>query len=291
MRNVPTDLLRAFVTIVDLRGYTRAGERLGRSQPAMSLQMKRLQDLIGIPLFDKESGDATLTEAGDVVAGYARRILALNDELLIKLTRRDLRGKLRIGLPNDYADHFLPKLMEQFSHAHSELNLDVVCGVSVDLLRGLRSGIYDIVIAMTAEGPAEDAYLTWREPLIWVGNAVAPNFGVAEPVRLVCYPEGCLYRRQLLSALQREGRPFDIVYTSPSLGGIAAAVSSGFGVTVLAERIVPAKLQCLGIEQRLPALSDVVVGIYINSAADSAPVESLAARFAELVPAPVRQSA
>jgi hypothetical protein len=94
------------VTIADLRGFTRAGERLGRSQPAMRLQMKRLQDLIGLSLFDKESGDAKLTEAGDVVAGYARRILALNDEMLIKLTRRDLRGKLRIGLPNDYADHF-----------------------------------------------------------------------------------------------------------------------------------------------------------------------------------------
>ncbi len=291
MRNVPTDLLRAFVTIVDLRGYTRAGERLGRSQPAMSLQMKRLQDLIGLPLFDKESGDAKLTEAGDVVAGYARRILALNDELLIKLTRRDLRGKLRIGLPNDYADHFLPRLMERFSQEHSGLNLDVVCGVSVDLLRGLRSGIYDIVIAMTADGPAEDAYMTWREPLTWVGNEAGLQFGVDEPLRLVCYPEGCLYRRQLLSALQRKGRPFDIVYTSPSLGGISAAVSTGFGVTVLAKRIVPAKLQCLGIEQQLPALSDVVVGIYINNAAYSAALESLAARFAELVPAPVRQFA
>jgi DNA-binding transcriptional LysR family regulator len=133
MRNVPTDLLRAFITIVDRRGYTRAGERLGRSQRAVRLPMKRLRDLIGLPPFDKESGGAKLTEAGDVVAGYARRILALNDELLIKLTRRDLRGKLRIGLPNDYADHFLPKLM-RFAQEHSEISLDVVCGVWVELL-------------------------------------------------------------------------------------------------------------------------------------------------------------
>jgi hypothetical protein len=82
----------------------------------------------------------------------------------------------------------------------------------------LRSGIYDIVLAMTAEGPAEGAYLTWREPLTWVGNEARPSFGADEPVRLVCYPEGCLYRRQLLSALQRYGRLFDIVYTSPEFG-------------------------------------------------------------------------
>jgi DNA-binding transcriptional LysR family regulator len=276
---------------VDLRGYTRAGERLGRSQPAMSLQMKRLQDLIGLPLFDKESGEAKLTEAGDVVAGYARRILALNDELLIKLTRRDLRGKLRIGIPNDYADHFLPTLMERFAAEHSDISLDVVCAVSVELLRGLRSGIYDIVIAMTAEGPAQGAFLTWREPLTWVGNDARLNWRGDEPVRVVCYPEGCLYRRQLLSALQREGRRFDIVYTSPSLGGIEAAVSTGFGVTVLAKRIVPARLHCLGTEQQLPALGDVVVGIYVNGTANSAAIDSLAARFAELVPEPARKYA
>ena len=91
MRSIPTDLLRAFVTVIDLKGFTRAGERLGRTQPAISLQMKRLQEIVGQPLFDKEGG-LGLTEAGEIVAGTARQILALNDEMMLKLARRDARA-------------------------------------------------------------------------------------------------------------------------------------------------------------------------------------------------------
>ncbi|HMT14700.1 MAG TPA: LysR family transcriptional regulator, partial [Aestuariivirga sp.] len=108
MRNIPTDLLRAFVTIIDLRGYTRAGEQLGRTQPAISLQMRRLQELLGVQLFAKDGNSTQVTEAGEIVAGYARQILMLNDEMMLPLTNRAAAGKLRLGIPNDYADHFLP---------------------------------------------------------------------------------------------------------------------------------------------------------------------------------------
>ncbi len=243
MRSIPTDLLRAFVTIIDLKGYTRAGERLGRTQPAISLQMKRLQDLIGVPLFDKDSGGTQPTEAGETVASYARQILALNDEMMLRLSRRDTRGKLRLGIPNDYADHFLPKLMAGLTGDENGTTFEVICDVSHELLRGLRDGLFDIAVAMTPDGPAEGAFMTWREKLTWVsGEGVAtPRDG--EPLRIVCYPEGCLYRRNMLTALQREGRSFDIVYASPSLSGIEAAVQTGFGITVLADRIVPEKLR------------------------------------------------
>lgn len=103
------------------------------------------------------------------------------------------------------------------------------------LLQGLRNGLYDLVVAMTPDGPAEGAFMTWKEPLTWVGDS--PTSVVTDGnanLRIVCYPEGCLYRRAMLTALQRSGRGYDLVYTSPSLAGLEAAVGSGFGNTVLA---------------------------------------------------------
>ena len=281
MRNIPTDLLRAFVTIIDLRGFTRAGEQLGRTQPAISLQMKRLQEMLDVSLFEKDSGGAKLTEIGETVAGYARQILALNDAMLLRLSNRDAGGKLRVGIPNDYADHFLPKLMSGFTADQTGMSFEVVCGLSHELLKGLRENAYDIVVAMTPDGPAEGAFMTWRERLTWVG-AGGDTTPPTEPLRIVCYQEGCLYRRNMLTSLQRDGRAFSIVYVSPSLAGIEAAVSTGFGITVLSERIVPPKLAPLSREARLPQLADVVVGIYLNETVPSHAAKSFAARFADM---------
>ena len=282
MRSIPTDLLRTFITIIDLRGYTRAGERVGRTQPAISLQMKRLQDLLDVQLFDKESGEAHLTEAGEIVAGYARQILTLNDAMMLRLSRRDTKGKIRLGIPNDYADHFLPKLMAGLAPDRNGPTFEVVCDVSHELLKSMRNNLLDIVVAMTPDGPAEGAFMTWREKLTWVGGHDAILPPVDEPMPIVCYPEGCLYRRNMLTALQREGRAFNIVYMSPSLAGIEAAVATNFGLTVLAQRIVPEKLEALGREHRLPALADVVVGIYLNDKIRSAATQSIAARLADM---------
>lgn len=284
MRSIPTDLLRAFVTIIDLRGYTRAGEQLGRTQPAISLQMKRLQDLIGVSLFAKDGG-TQLTEHGELVAGYARQILALNDDMMLRLSKRDSKGKLRLGIPNDYADHFLPKLMASLAKGGGDLTFEVVCDLSHNLLQGLRNGLFDIVVAMTPDGPSEGAFMTWKEQLAWVGSAISDDARLAETdaLRIVCYPEGCLYRRNMLTALQRDGRNYEIVYTSPSLAGLEAAVGAGFGMTVLARRIIPPKLQIIEVSHALPRLADVVVGIYVNAERQrSAVAQSFAARFADM---------
>lgn len=283
MLSIPTDLLRAFVTIIDLKGYTRAGERLGRTQPAISLQMKKLQYLVGTPLFDKDTGASSLTEAGEIVAGYARQILSLNDDMVLRLSKRDTYGKLRLGITNDYADHFLPPLLAKLTADGAGVTFDVTCDLSVELLRGLRVGRYDMVVAMTPNGPAEGAFMTWRERLTWAGATGAPSLGRGDPVRLVCYPEGCLYRRAMLSALQREGRAFEIVYATPSQSGIEAAVTAGFGVTALATRVLPHGLQALGADAGLPRLTDVVIGIYLNASKNhSVAAHSLAARFGDM---------
>lgn len=284
MRNIPTDLLRAFVAVIDLGGFTRAADKLGRTQPAISLQMKRLQELLGVPLFEKDSWQR-LNERGEMVAGYARQILALNDEMMLKLADRNGSGRLRLGLPNDYADHFLPRLMSAVARESDGLTFDVTCDLSHNLLRGLRSGHLDLVIAMTADGPAEGAFMTWKEPLEWVAStsAASPHAKDENGIRIVCYPEGCLYRRSMLTALQRDGRPFQIVYTSPSLSGLEAAVGAGFGLTVLARRIVPPALRVMEAAHGLPRPADVVVGLYVGrDRARMTAASAFAARFADL---------
>jgi DNA-binding transcriptional LysR family regulator len=284
MRDIPTDLLRAFVAIIDLKGFARAGDQLGRTQSAISLRMKRLAEILEVPLFARESG-APLTEQGEIVANYARQILALNDAMLVRLARRESGGRLRIGMPNDYADHFLPRLMREMGAQDSDMAFDVVCALSYELLQGLRDDLFDIVVAMTPDGPAPDPFMTWRERLVWVGAGTEGRYANG-PLRLVCYPEGCLYRRSMLTALQREGRPFSVVYVSPSLHGIEAAVSTGFGVTVLSERVSRPSLTPIGSKAGLPGLTDVVGGVYLNPRANSGVAKSFAARIADMVMSP-----
>lgn len=261
MRNIPTDLLRSFVTILDLQGYRRAGDRLGRTQPAISMQMKRLQDILGVTLFQR--GGLELTPEGQIVAAHARQILARNDAMLNELEQSKTAASLKLGIPNDYADHFLPLLMTRIRQDDPALTFDVVCVLSHLLLRDLDEDRYDLIVAMRPMGESPDAFMHWPEPLTWVG-AELHHQKPDTPVRIVCYPEGCLYRRSMIQALEQAGRPYELVYTSPSLTGLQAAVSTGYGITALSRRIVPRNLRALPADAGLPPLPDAEVGLYIN---------------------------
>jgi DNA-binding transcriptional LysR family regulator len=161
---------------------------------------------------------------------------------------------------------------------------EVTCDLSFNLLEGLREGRFDLVVAMTNDAPAEGAVATWRERLTWVGRREAVGRkGTTEPLRLVAEPEGCLYRRQMVTSLQRVGRACEIVYTSPSLPGLEAAVVSGFGVSVFAERIVPERLRALPPLTGLPTLNDLMVGIYLGKGERRSEAMALAAHLAELL--------
>ncbi len=276
MRNIPTDLLRALVTVIDLKGYTRAGEQLGRAQPTISLQLKRLQDMVGVTLLERDGGSTRLTEAGEICTSYARRILALHDEMIHRLMGQGGGNRLRIGLPNDYADHFLPQFLQRVEAERLDTRFEVISDISVNLLRDLREGALDLALIMTPDALPDGAMMEWPEPLLWVG---APGREPPPPacdgpgLALVAAPEGCAYRRTMLSVLHREERRAEIVYTTPSLTGIEAAIRAGFGVTALAACLVPPGLIPL---PDLPALPHANVGLYLNPRAPSREVRRLA---------------
>lgn len=279
--NLPTDLLRTFVTVVDRGGFTAAGEALGRSQPAVSLQIRRLEELVGVDLLTRGGRSPQLTDAGRTLCDYARQMLGLNDEVIARLRRRSVAGCVRLGVPNEFADSFLPDILGRFATSYPDVTLEVGCDLSTHLVAALARGRFDVVFGLHASPPAETGP-SWREELVWVGSPQhQPQ--TRQPLPLIVAPEGCVYRRRILDTLGALHRPWRIAYTSPSFGGIKAGVLAGLGVTVLARSAVPDNLRVLGSAEHLPELAQIHVALhYTRQRADEAVlalVEFMAARL------------
>lgn len=263
MRNIPMDLLRTFAAVADVGSITRAASQLGRSQPAVSLQMKRLEEILSASLCRWDGRRMLLTDRGEVLLGYAAQILRLNDEAIGTLTQPALAGHVKVGTPNDFAISFLPRILGRFVDRYPGVTLDVSCDLSVNLLKQFAAGDsgFDLVLAMHGDRPVSRPVRLWPEPLVWV-SAPGHSVWTRRPLPLVVYPEGCIYRRRLTRALDAAGNPWRVVYCSPSLAGLQAAIISGLGVTVLARSTVPEGLQILESSDFLPALTSVTIGLH-----------------------------
>ncbi|MDC9719162.1 MAG: LysR substrate-binding domain-containing protein [Gammaproteobacteria bacterium] len=239
MKNIPTELLRTFTTIVDLGGFTQAGALLGRSQPAISLQVKRLEDLLDITVFQRNNG-LQVTEEGEVLLGFARRMLDINDSAVARLAKSRISGQVRLGIPNDFEVSFLPRLLSQFGQAHPEVALEVNCDLSVQLLKDFSQGRYDLVLATDSleESRQPSSGDEFHETIVWVTNGHF-KWSQNQPIPLVVYPTGCRYRQQIISKLNAAGIAWRIAYSSSSLLGIQAAIEAGLGISALARSTVP----------------------------------------------------
>ncbi len=269
MITIPTELLRALVAVADAGGVTRAAEGLGRTQPAVSLQIKRLEEMVGQVLFERANRAFGLTPAGETLTGYARRILLLHDEAVARVMRPEPAGAVRVGLPNDFAVTLLPGILGGFAAEFPDVSLEVGCTLSHSLLDALAGGDRDIIVAMTGGESHPAAARMWSERLVWCGIEGAGANG-GGPIPLIAYPEGCTYRKRMIDALERSGRAWRVVYSSPSLAGLTAAVHAGLGVTALSERTAPVELICKA--GGLPRLADVSVGIYVGEGLSDAAV-------------------
>ena len=263
--NLPIDLLRAFVTVIDLGGHTRAAEVLNRSQPAVSLQMKRLEDLLEKKLMVFEGRLLKLTEDGEALAVYARQLLRLNDEAVAKLLTRHVQGTLRIGLPTDFAVAFLQEAISAFIRERHLVDVEIVCGLSRDILDRLHRNELDIVVGLL--GAEANPYLVraWEEQPIWAGSRVNDVRRV-QPVPLAAHPEGCEYRRRMFAALRSAGRAWRVAYTNPEIGGLQTAVSVGLGVTALTRKTLLPDMVVLTAEDGFPPLETIRIGLFYKHA-------------------------
>ncbi|WP_050628318.1 LysR family transcriptional regulator [Bradyrhizobium viridifuturi] len=238
------ELLRSFVSVVDAGGFTRAGERVHRTQSTVSQQIKRLEEDVGQPLLIRSGKDVTPTEAGDQLLTYARRLLALAEEARDVVSRPGSEGAIRIGITEDFAAYRLTRLLATFSRSHPNLRLDVRSGQSLYLYRDLERGDLDLALIKRAASE-RGGIAVWPERVHWVTSKSHPRDTTVGSVPLIGFGSGCLYRAHAIHALESAGRNWHMAYTSSSLAGIQAAVAAGLGLSILSEMSIQAEHRVL----------------------------------------------
>jgi DNA-binding transcriptional LysR family regulator len=264
------DLLRCFVQVAERGGFTAGAAALGLTQSAVSLKVKRLEDLLQKRVLDRTSRSIALTREGETLLAYARRMLALNDEAVRRLVAPPVAGRLRLGV----ADHFVPRnlapILARFARIFPEVRLEVEVGRSHELRAAQERGALDLVLGKRRDGETEGRPI-WTEPIVWVG---APDWTPEpdRPLPVAMLPQGCMFRDRALAALAHAGLEFDLIYTSASLLGVAAAAQAGFAVTVLGRSGLPPGLVEL---PSLPPLGVAEMAVFGDATGQTQMVEPL----------------
>lgn len=275
--SIDTELLRTLVAIADHGGFTRAAEHLNRTQSAVSMQMKRLEDdVVQRRLFEREGRQVRLNAEGQVLLGYARRILNLHGEVLSTLREPHMVGAVRIGTPDDYVMRFLPGILSRFAQSHPLVQVEVHCESSAQLLQR-----QDLDLSIVTRMPGNEiGQLLRQERFVW---AEAQGFNPHEqsPMPLAMFNSGCFCRAWACNALDTQQRPYRLAYTSPSLSAIMAVVGAGLAVTAQLRSLITPDLRILGHQEGLPELPNCSIVLLRNPRSQSAVSEALAEQIVE----------
>lgn len=289
--NLDLDVLRSLVAGVDLGSFAKAADRLGRSTSALSSQLRKLDAQAGAPMFRRDGRGLALTEAGEVMLGYARRLLALNDEAVDAIRGQEIEGWVRLGLQADFGESLLSAVLGRFARAHPKVRVEARIARNAELLEGVASGRLDLALAWHDGVRPVPGDLLAEVPLRWIGGAEdrAPLPPSGEPVPLVALEAPCVMRRAATDALDRAGIPWRIAFQSQSLSGIWAAVSAGLGVTVRTQIGLPHSVAALATGAPFPDLPRLALALCRGQGEPSTATTRLgsllAAAIGEVVPA------
>ncbi|MES0883878.1 LysR substrate-binding domain-containing protein [Roseibium sp. SCP14] len=275
-RDLEIELLRSFVAVAAHRNFTQAGQSVGRTQSAVSLQIKRLEEIAGKRLFERSRQSVSITHAGETLLVYAKRILSANDAALSHIQRPEAEGLVRIGAPDDYATYLLPPILSALAKDHPRLQFEVTCDNACDLLPMLEHGQLDVVIA-THHPSAVAGQIARYEPLHWVAS---PTFTdqPEDPLSLVLFPSGCVCRDVALDALKGTDRSWRVAYSTRSIGLMEQAMLEGSGVSVMEASVIPSSLKIIDGQAGLPPLTEVAISVH-----KSGPEEAHVALVADLM--------
>ncbi|MFC5454423.1 LysR substrate-binding domain-containing protein [Prosthecobacter fluviatilis] len=266
-----TITLQCFIAVAETGSFTRAAERVGRTQSAISQQMTKLVSLLGKPLFVK-GRQFGLTPEGEIFLGYARQIFALHREALDRFTTPELEGEVRFGLPENFASVYLSEVLADFSRIHPRILLNIECDLTLNLFDRFKKKKFDLVLVkMNRPEDFPNGLDVWSEPLKWVGDPILINR--KKPVPLVLSPHPCVYRASAIKALEKAGRPWRLVFSSPSYAGTVAAVKAGMGISVMPHTMIPPELQAVDASL-LPKLADTHVSL-LKHRADNPAINTL----------------
>jgi DNA-binding transcriptional LysR family regulator len=267
--NLEIDVLRTFVTGVQLGSFARAANQLGRSPSAVSAQLRKLEDQIEQDLFRRAGRGLALTDAGEALLGYAQRIIALNDETIATLKDSALEGWVRLGLPQDFAELWLPAALGRFARTHPKVNVEVHVERNVDLLRRVEAGELDLVLAWGTPDTPGDGKPMFEVPMVWVGPESRSVDVTSDPLLVAAFEPPCVFRAAGTAALTAAGRPWRITFTSPSLSGLWAAVEAGLGITIRTPLGLPPSLAILDSSTALPALPSATIVMHTSKVVQS----------------------
>lgn len=276
--NLESDLLRAFVAVAEAQSFTAAATRVARTQSAVSLQIRRLEEMLDCRLFERSRRHVALTRAGTDFLAYARRILRLHEEAVAAVNPARGEVIVRVGMPNDYAELYLPAVLRRLDIEHPRVRCNIQCDMTWNLLDQLEAGELDLVVGI--RHAAHSIGRTLRlEDIVWVAGGDFEPGTVTEPLPLVLYPESCPYRARGVAALAGSGRQWRVVYTSQSPTGIRIAVEERGAVTITSRRTVPGHWRILTPEQGFPALPPAELQLYMAAGEPPRAVATLAALF------------
>ncbi|BAU74154.1 LysR family transcriptional regulator [Metapseudomonas furukawaii] len=273
MGELQLDWLKCFVAVVDNGSLSSAALDVHRSQSAVSMQLKKLEAAVGRSLLDRGPRHMQLTVDGQVLLGYARRMLALYAETQAAFDGEELTGLIRLGVAEDYAAKYLTPALKRFTPRHGGVDIELTCEQSVNLIPLVTRGELDL--ALVSRDQARRGTLLFQEPMVWVGS---PQFELwrKDPLPVAVYDAQNLARRIALNALALQGREYKVVYHSSSLAGQIAAVESGLAIAALTQCCTPQHLQILGKEQGLSPMVPAEVVLYRSRASiGSKPVDHL----------------
>ncbi len=281
------DVLRSFVTGVELGSFAKAADRVGRSTSAVSAQLKKLEEQAGTPIFRKAGRGLALTEAGETMLTYARRLLDLNDEAAVAIRGGELEGWVRLGLQEDFGETLLPQVLGRFARAHPKVRIEARVVRNAELVERVTSGRLDLALAWSNGYQSAHCERIAEVPMCWVGPAEALTGWRAdggEPLPLSVLEAPCLLRDAATRALDHAGIAFRIAFVSPSLGGLWAATAAGLGITIRTPLGLPDKVRRLdGDRSGLPLLPKLDLVLHRAEAEPEPAARRLAAIIVESV--------
>jgi DNA-binding transcriptional LysR family regulator len=268
------DQLQSFCAIADCGSFTEAARRVNKTQSAVSMQIKRLEERLGQSLLSRDGRGVALTHHGEVLYERARRMLRTNAEIMDHFNDKDLAGSIRFGVPDDYAVRLLPVILSSFQRTHPRIAVDVSCMASEQLLEGMKAGRYDLIV-FTQGTDQNFGELFRTEKMFWVashsGRALA-----TEPLAIACGPQCCIWRKDAMEALDRTGRDYRIAYTSSNATAISSAVLSDLAIGFLPESALQPGMRVITQDEELPRLQDAQIALMRASHAYGSIYDALA---------------
>jgi DNA-binding transcriptional LysR family regulator len=277
--DLPTDLLRTFIAVNDHGGFTRAAEVVHLTQSAVSMQMRRLEEIVGTNLFSRQGRSVALTPEGETLSRHARQILKLQDEALSALAKPEVKGTVRLGIPDDYVS-FLPPILNHFSRTHPKVRIEIICRQSSEIHELMRKEELDLALVTADCGnPVTFGTVVRMEPLIWIASA-QKAVEKENPIPLAMFTDQCYLHEAAVKMLEKTGRSCRIAYSSPSMAGLIAAVQSGLAVALVTRTNLPEGARILGPDEGFPVMPPVPLEIHRRT---GAAVEVLAQCFMEVL--------